>query len=284
MAYYRRRRIYCKRPATKRNTIRKAFNKKRNTNITRVVKKVLAHTAETKVLQTSGSLSVKNINTNTTQAQFDGAYFIPTPQGAINLSIGAGYPLLVNGVAQDQRIGDEVKVKGTYINYIAYPKPYDATFNPTPAPQILMMFLLKPKIGNANGFGIDQFKIGNSATLFENMSNTDSGLNGGLTDLIRKIDKDNYQILAMKQHKLGFAGNLNTSNQLSTLPNNDFKAFVRGRFKIPSYNLKFSRTDFPQTMNTILFCTTIRADGTTQASSLIPCQVDYNCSVYFTDM
>lgn len=165
MAYIRRRRNYRKRPATKRNTIRKAFAKKRNANITRVVKKVIGRQAETKVLQYSGSLSIHNVNINSTQAQFNTQVFSTTPQGATISGLNQGYPVLGNGIGQDQRVADECKIKAQYLKYIIYPKPYDATFNPVPAPQIVMMWLIQPKLTQAGDLIVDNFKV-NAASMF----------------------------------------------------------------------------------------------------------------------
>ena len=285
MAYIRRRRNYRKRPATKRNTIRKAFAKKRNANITRVVKKVIGRQAETKVLQYSGSLSIHNVNINSTQAQFNTQVFSTTPQGATISGLNQGYPVLGNGIGQDQRVADECKIKAQYLKYIIYPKPYDATFNPVPAPQIVMMWLIQPKLTQAGDLIVDNFKVNAASMFFENQTNADSGLGGSLTDLIRKVDTDNYRVVAYREHKIGYDGNLNSGNTLSTLPSsNTYKAYVQGRIKINGFTWKCNRQDVVQNRPIYLLVQTIRADNTAVVPSYIPVQLDFNLTTFFTDM
>jgi len=137
-----------------------------------------------------------------------------------------------------------------------------------------------------NALGLSYLDIisSSSANFFENQTNTDSGFSGTLIDMLRKIDRDNYQVIAVRQHKLGYSGFLNTSNVVSTFQNNDFKAFAKGRVKIPSYVWKVDRQEFFEGRNMFVFATAVRADGTGIASTQIPVVINFNLANYYTDI
>lgn len=277
--YYRRRR-----PA-KRNYVRKAKAKIFRKSVKKVVNKVLSSKVETKCLQQAGSLTGRALSPSTTAGEWYASNICLTPQGAtIGAFTTSPYLILGPGVGQDQRSGDECRIKATYFNYQVLAKPYDATFNSVPAAQIVTLYFIRPKTRNQYGLTMDNITSGANAIFFENQTNGDSGLTGNLLDLLRKIDKDNYELIAVRQHKIGYQGNLNTSNQLSTLPNNDALMFAKGRVKIKGYTWKVDRNETFMKQNIYCFAYSLRADGTSTASSQIPVQINYNVSVYYTDM
>lgn len=280
-----KKRVYRRKRPAKRNYVRKAKTTAFRKSVKTVVNKVLSTKVETKILQQAGSLTGRALSSSTSASEWYASNVCLTPQGATLAAFTTSpYLILGNGVGQDQRIGDECKIKATYFNYQVIAKPYDATFNTVPAPQIVTLFFIKPKTRNQLGLTLDNIVSGANAIFFENQTNADSGLTGNLLDLLRKIDKDNYQVIATRQHKVGWAGNLNTSNQLSTLPNNDMPMYAKGKVKIPGYMWKVDRNDLYEKQNIYCFAYSLRADGTSVASSQIPIQINYNISVYYTDM
>lgn len=284
MVYRRRGNYRRKRPTGKRNTVRKAYAKKRNTNIKKQVKKVLGTLAETKVLQFAGTIDCRTIQSGTTQTQFEATTICLTPQGSTISGFNMGYPILSNGVGQDQRIGDEVKIKGSYIKYLLTAKPYNITFNPTPKAVLANVWCIKPKTQNAFGLACNQIQTNSNAIFYENQTNLESGMAGTLNDMIRAVDKDNFQVLYFKQHKLGYAGTLNSSNVVASSQNNDFHQFAMGKFKIPSYIWKVSRTELMQGRNIYFFVQILNADNTLAGASELPVSCAFNESIYFTDM
>lgn len=281
---YRRKRGARKMP-TKRRVVKKALRTAANARIKAVVKKVLGRQTETKVLQTAGSLNVRPYESLMTIANFNSTCYCLTPQGnTMGAWTGGAYSILANSIAQDGRIGDEVKIKAMYFNYLLIPQAYNASTNPVPAPQIIMMYFVKPKIRNANGLSKDEILSGATANFFENQSSGDSGFTGSTLDLLRKIDKDNYQVIAVRRHKIGFSGVLNTTNVVTTFGNNDFKAYAQGRVKVRGFNWKVDRQDYPQNRNIYCFITAFRADGTAIPSTQIPVVCNFNHSVYYTDI
>lgn len=281
---YRRKRMSGKVPS-KRKAIRKAVRTVQNARIKAVIKETLGRQVETKVLQTAGTLYARPYEAAMSQVNFNSTCMCLTPQGAtLGGWTGGAYAILGNGIGQDQRIGDEVKMKGTYFNYQIVPQVYNATTNPVPSAQIVTLFVIKPKIKMAAGLAFNSILSGSEANFFENQTNADSGFSGGLIDLLRKVDRDNYQVIKVRQHKIGFAGTMNTTNVVSTLQNNDFKAYARGRIKIPSYNWKVDRQEQFEGRNVYVFCVSHRADGTSVSSTQIPVIVNFNLANYYSDM
>lgn len=284
--FYRRKRMYRKVPS-KRKAIRKAVRTVQAARIKAVIKETLGRQIETKVLQTAGTLNVRPYETAALMSalNFNSTCYCLTPQGStLGAWTGGGYSILANGVGQDQRIGDEVKIKAMYFNYLLIPQAYNATTNSVPAPQIVLMFFVRPKVRNAFGLASTDILAGPSANFFENQTNTDSGFSGTTLDLLRKVDRDNFEVLAVRRHKIGYAGVLNTSNVVTTLDNNDFKAYHQGRVKIKGFNWKVDRQDVYQGRNIYCFCVAFRADGTGILSTQIPVICNFNHSVYYSDM
>lgn len=283
---YRRRRGGRKAP-TVRRAVRKAVKTVQKARMRAVIKEVLGRQVETKIVQYGGSLQAYSISSGLSQAQFNAACLMVSPQGATIPAIGQGYPVIGNGVGQDQRIGDEIKIKGIYLNYLATALGYDATTNANPKSFLMTIWVIQPKTAAATGLLVTNIQGGSlntASNFFENQNNADSGLNGTTLDLLRKVDKDNYKVLAVRTHKLGFAGNLNTSNVVSTFQNNDFNQFVRGRIKLKGWNMKFSRQEYQQRLPIFMFCSCMAADGSPYAVNALPASFVFNETIYYSDM
>lgn len=282
MAYRRKRNARRKFPA-KRNYMRKAAVKYANKRIARVCKKVISRNIETKVLQVAGSINGRALQATTTNAEFYASTYCLTPQGGTIGTFTGGYAILGNGIGEDQRVGNECRIKGTYFNYQILAQPYNATTNTVPAPQIVTLFFVKPKAKNGTGLSPDQVLSGANAIFYENVTNADSGMTGSLLDDLRKIDRDNFQVVAIRQHKIGYDGNLNTSNQLNTLPTSAYTPWAKGRVKMGPYIWKVDRNESFQGRNVYVIVHSVRADGTTVVSNQIPVVVNFNHAVYFQD-
>lgn len=278
---YRRKRVSTAPRKVARSVARKVSNQK----IAKVVKKVMKSNIETKVLQYGGGLNARQLQVGTTQAQFDAGCVCITPQGAAGISgFTQGYPILGEGINFDQRIGAEVKIKAIYVDYLMTIGDYDLNFNPSPQPQIVKLYLVKPKSGNAVGMTVANIVAGSSAANFyETDSNGTAGMTGFLNDDLRRIDKDNYEIVAVREHKLGFAGKLNTSNVVASLQNNDMPSFVRGRIKIPGFNWKVDRQERFQGRNIYMFAQCMNFDNSLTSTTYIPIVFEFNETIYYQD-
>lgn len=271
----------------KKRGVRKVRRVRRNAkkqSLVKTINKVLARKVETKISQYSGSITVRSINALTSQAQFDAGCLMVNPQGAIIPAIVQGYPVIANGVGQDQRIGDELKIKGQYIDYLINANDYDATFNPVPSPQIVTLWVVKPKIKNAQGLAVSEVQAGSTSIFFENQFSGDSGFTGNLIDILRKVDTDNFQVIAKRVMKVGWQGNLSTTNVVNSFQSNDYKQFYKGRIKIPSYTWKCDRNDLMQGRCIYMFATTMNGNGLTLATSVLPVSLEFNLTTYYTDM
>lgn len=255
-----------------------------NKKITRVVKKVLSRQVETKVVQYNASLNAGCINASISQAQFNGRHFMLTPQGGTLGGISCGYPIIGAGVGQDQRIGDEIKIKGLYVNYLIQARGYNATTNPTPQATVVTIWVVRPKRAQVDGLLVPYLQSGNgAANFFENQFNSDSGFIGSTVDMLKKVDRDNYQVLYCKTIKIGYGGTLNSSNAQVAFHNNDFKQFYRGRIKLKGMNVKFDRNDVMQGQPIYMFAQCSAADGTTYGAGILPVDFVFNEAIYYTD-
>lgn len=283
-----RKRVYRRRPARKgksvRKAVRKAVRKVKDAHIKAVVNRVIGRQAETKVLQSAGAFTCRSIQQVITQTQFDNLCFMCTPQGGTIGAITQQYPILGNGIGNDQRIGDECKIKAHYINYIVNALPYNATTNPTPQGTIVQVWVVTPKTGQRLGLAGSSIGASTASNFFEYNNDAESGMVGNLYDKLRKVDRDNYRVLAYREHKIGWAGVLNTTNNAATLQNNDFKQYATGRIKLPGYNLKFDRIEGLQRIPTYMFVQVMAADGTVYPTATIPVGFRFNQAIYFTDL
>lgn len=279
---------YPRRNYRKRAPVRKAGKPKRKmakrSSIVKTVKSVLAKQVETKVLQYSGTLSAHPITGATTPTIMSSQCMYLTPLGASIPAVIQGYPILGNGIGQDQRIGDQVKIKGHYVSFLLQANPYNVTFNPSPKAQLTTIWVVKPKVGAKGGLDVAGIQTGANAIFYENQSNSDSGMVGTLVDTIRKVDRDNYTVLYKKEFKVGFQGTMNSTNVVISNQNNDFKTFYRGQIKLKGYNWKIDRFDYLAQQPIYLFITTVNADGTASSVTEIPCTFTFNQSIYYTDM
>lgn len=270
-------------PARK-TAVAKAVKSNSDKKIAKVVNNVLAKKVETKLRQDAGGLVVRSIQNTMTQLQFDAQVFMLTPQQNTGLPISCAYPVIGNGIGQDQAIGDEFSIKATYINYIVNALPYSASSNPSPKSQIVQVFVIQPKTGQRLGLTVANIQSSNVANWYENQTDAESGMTGSLFDKLRKVDRDNYKVIAYREHKIGWAGSLNTSNSAATLQNNDFKQFASGKIKIAAYNNKYDRLGYSQRVPMYLFVQVMAADGTVNPLTTLPVEFRFNSSIYYTDM
>jgi len=285
MVYNPRRRVRrLRKRFSRKPTVAGAKSKATTKKITRVVKQAIARNVETKVIQYNASLNAHCISSALSQAQFNGACFMVTPNGA-NLGPGViqGYPIIANGVGQDQRVGDEIKIKSIYINYLITANGYHATTNPNPRAFLATVWVIRPKRGQQNGLDVTNIQVNNNANFYENQFGADSGMIGSTVDMLKKVDRDNYQIMYCKTHKIGYSGTLNTTNVVSSFQNNDFKQFVRDRIKLKGMVYKFDRNDFSQMQPMFLFVQCMAADGTVLNPSIMPASFVFNEAIYYTD-
>lgn len=254
------------------------------TSIKKVVNQVLARKVETKITQQWATMNVRCLQAATTQTQFNSTCLCLTPQGNSSVAIQQLYPIIGNSIAQDGRIGDECKIKSQYFDYILNANPYDAVTNTLVQPHIVTMYFIKPKNQDSLGLSVLEIVASSAANFFENQLNAESGMTGTFLDHLRKVDRDNFQVVATRTHKVGYSQQLNTLNQGSVFPNNDYKQMYKGRVKIPGYNWKVDRSEVYQGRNIYMFATYTNLNGAASATNQSASTITFNLSTYYTDM
>lgn len=276
---YRKKRIV-RRPA-KGKVMRKA--KTGNQSIARVVKNVLSRKVETKCIQLDGTLLPISLQSSSASIASNNFTLTPISSSFTNTS-GC---LIGEGVGQDQRVGDQINIKGIYFDYALYPLPYNVATNSEVRPMVVNLYFIRPKTGEVTGPGLDRYVSGANAIFFENQTNSGSGFVGNLSDLTRRIDTDNYQLVAFRQHKVFYSSVSGTGvpSNVYGFANNDFKFMAQGRVKIQTPKvIKFDRNNQPKIQPIYMICQWVYADNTVAPSTRQALQLSLNNTIYYSDM
>jgi len=131
-----------------------------------------------------------------------------------------GYLSIAQGTGDGQRLGNKIKVKSAKLRIKMDPSAYNATYNPTPTPCMIIMWIFRMKQNNTLA-GVQGMINGT----FKDVNTTSQGLNGTESDLLLPENNNEIQLLHKKVFKLGHATNNGTGGaageQYKT--NNDFK-------------------------------------------------------------
>lgn len=269
---------------SKKQVIKRALRKRSDYKIARVVNKILDRKAETKCIQASATYFPRTLGSTATALNDNNVCLTPINAFFSNTS----GTIITEGTGQDERIGNEITIKAMYLNYSLVPMPYNATTNPTPKPMVCTIYVFRPKVGQQQGPDTGLYLSGNAnSNWFENQFNIDSGFVGNLSDLTRKIDTENYEIIAVKQHKLGYSATTGTG----TLPerygfaNNDFKFMHQGRIKITSpKQISYDRQGYPKVQPVYALIQCVSADNNINSYATTAVSWQWNISTYYHDM
>lgn len=270
----------------KKNYKRKTFKRKayKKKSFKKRVMKVLSRRVETKTSQS---------------AQQDIGLYYPN-QGATYdstntirvspVATGTGAVVIAQGTGQGNRIGNKITLKSYKLNLTFQPKPYDAIYNPSPAPMQVKVVLFYDRQNmagiNANAGTLvnpiprsNFFQFGNSAT----------NITGNLTDMIAPFNKDRYTILASKTFKLGYAvyDGSGFSTAAQAFSNNDFKLVQMMKWDVTKYLPKTvvypDGSDTPTSRG--LWMQVIASQvGSTGPGGVLPLALSYWIDCKYTDM
>lgn len=200
-------------------------------------------------------------------------------------AVGPNVNLAISqGVQTDERIGSRIEMKKGTIRLYFSPTFYDPTYNTTPMPMLLQVFI-----------GYDR-TTGNgqpSATLpdfFEDNGNAQNPV-GWAIDTFRKVNKERYVIFNRRTYKIGNAeyfGSANTPAQ-QHYTNNDFKYAIKTSFdytkhliKTVKYNKDNAVIDTPTTRQLWMWWMITPVIGTAIGGSRqINCTAE--CTIQYTD-
>lgn len=244
-----------------------------STAIINTVKRIMNAGQEKKTICFVQSFpNVPNIRGTTTS--LTGNYQVVTPSNSTS-----GYNI-TQGVNNAQRIGNRVKTKSLIVNYTIAPNGYNATSNPNPQPQIVIIYFVKSKINPAGDLTFSQVLT----QFFEN-GPTMTGLSGYLMDLNRKICPDTFTYLTHRVHKIGYGQNSATGAMpnYANQANNDFKLFVNGKVNLTKYCPKTIRWDDNNLVNNDwIYCIhqTLNVFDAPALTTIYPVSINYD--TYFS--
>jgi len=252
---------------------RKPRTKTVSVAVKKYVKRTLNANIENKCIQINGGAGFGAYN-----ATFPNSILNAYPMAPLNT-----YWSISQGVGQGNRIGNKITTRKIYLNYVLNPRAYDATFNPTPTPMEIQLFLGYVK--NSPGFLPASLDV---ARIFQNGGSAASPA-GTLRDLITPVNSDYWVIKKRWTHKVGFAeaqgqGNVGASQYFT---NNDFKLNQVRRLDITKYLPKiitFDDTSVSTTSKNLFFMyQAVGALGTPLASNALPTQMDFWVDFHFED-
>lgn len=194
-----------------------------------------------------------------------------------------GYMTIGQGITQNQRIGNEVKVRKATLRYVLRPNGYNVDSNPFPAPVHVQMFLGRTKLCAG-----DQLIAADFNFLFQNGSSSISPV-GSLNDLVSITNKDYFDIKKQWSHKIGYNQTIGTGGIASTsyFGNNDFALNVVKRLDITKFypkTLKFNdATNQLQGTGLFLWYQAVNAGGGINPSTTLPAHITFWLDVEYED-
>jgi len=104
---------------------------------------------------------------------------------------------ILQGVRQQDRVGNEIRIMSAHYKGQVNLKPYDALSNPSNVPVNVVMYLCKYKLNNDQPDFTKFFQFGASS----------SGFNNAPSDLWQTVNKDLWRVCSKRMFRLGFNGN-----------------------------------------------------------------------------
>jgi len=203
-------RKYSKRP--KRVYARKPRKVMSNAQITNALRRLPPPEVKTQrvIYDNTGAFGIPAFN-GLAWGLNNGLYTLHPTQNRIQISQGTG---------QGQRIGNQIRTKSSYIKGILYANQRDVTYNPTPKPAEVMIYIYR-----IIGQGASVPTGTNAMTNFYQNGSSSSSPTGLLEDLTTPINRDQYRVVYQRKFKIGSAENTgvgsSTGNQF--FANNDYK-------------------------------------------------------------
>lgn len=214
----------------KRTVVRKALRTAWKKSVAKVCKKVISRQAEVKSYEYETAISPCTIygnalagNTQTTSANYYGYNVIPIHPASTFIDI-------LQGTAQNQRVGNQITIKGAKMRIVLLPRPYDVTNNPSQSnrPTNVTFMLVSPKLSSAapatmcDIFANSIFQTVNSGSKLS----TSIGYQSNLYDTVRSVNKDVVTVHWSRTYKLGhdsYNNNLAADDTFEYWANNDYK-------------------------------------------------------------
>jgi len=192
------------------------------------------------------------------------------------------YSPIVQGITQDDRIGNEIKPRSLFFNFVVRPGPRDVTNNTTPIPQDVIIMIGKVK----NSQPIQPIPT-DFQRLFQSGSNNIAPYNTTL-DLLQNVNSDYFTVYKTMRFKVGNStlNNAGVTPDYQHYANNDYKFNHIRRINITKLcpkTLKFNdTTNQPTNAGLWIWAWSVPADGRGQ-NAVIPSLIDYTLQMEYED-
>lgn len=229
----------------------RVYKKKTNRPVGLAVKKyvnnALARNIENKVLSEYGA---NQVITTASAAPFNSVYVLPRPG---------------LGTSKNQRIGNEIKIKKSYIRGFVNLLPYNAVTNPLSTPIYIKMWLCSYKtintaLASSTNVGTSFFEAGSSSV----------GPQGNMLDITLSPNEECWTVYKTKVMKLGAAnataaGQVGTGGYYDNSPMSASFYFNIGKYFKTKLRFNDATTNVPENKNCFLFIQAVNADGSISA-------------------
>jgi len=254
----------------RKRTYRKKPARQVSASVKKYVKRVIHSQVENKVQNVSASNAFGNINNDPALGMY------PMCPYTGLWSIG-------QGVTQNTRVGNKIKVRRVTLNYTIRPNPYNVTTNAIPQPCEVELYLGRLK--QASGILPTNLDV---AQLYQ-LGNSALAPQGNLLDLISDINTDFWTIKKRWRHKVGYADYTGSGPNVVTqyYSNNDFKLNIVKKMDITKFcpkTITFNdSTNSPMGDNLFFFFQAVASQGDTFAAVQEPMRIDYWVSFTYED-
>lgn len=199
--------------------------------VVRIAKAVIKRNTETKLIRYNATQTLYN-------ATGDMASFYGTTGNVICLSPHGSYNSIAQGVTDSTRIGNSVNTHRCYLKLNIIPNAYNATYNPTPIPMYIKIWIFSLRYDNEVSA---MQSIVNANFMDANASST--GLTSSLTDLTGTVNKNVLTLKKVLIRKVGYADVTGTGSQAGVqyVANNDYKLTALVMLDVTKYLKKTYR-------------------------------------------
>ena len=186
---------------------------------------------------------------------------IASAVGAVPSNI-ALLPQLSQGTAQNQRVGNKVKVRRAYVKGYCNLLPYNVTNNINGGPILVKLFVIKYKKQNINTLSSTDI-----TTQFFETGSGSTGFQGNVLDMLFQGNDSSWKICMTKQFELGTTSQSAFTGQYGTSYNDNSKMTIPFYFNYTKHLKKTllyqdSSTSVCQNDNLWLAFQAVYADGT----------------------
>jgi len=267
MRFYGKRRTYPKRKTTKRRTY-----KRRSTRVNLATKRYVNRTIHK-------NMENKIVNPRAVNQTIT-SYAANTSLNVVSM---VPYSVIAQGVGAGDRIGNKIRTRKCIFSFVLTPNAYSLANNPIPIPQDVMLFFGKVKNSRAQAPISTDF-----ARLFQD-GDSFSAPSSNLLDLTRDVNKDWFSVYKILKFKVGYSQYSGNGNQLPPqfYNNNDYKMNIVRKIDLTKYCPKqvvFNDTTSQNTNDGLwMWAMSVPADGSTNTTTYIPCQISWTLKYEFED-